>query len=158
MRLRRFVPPKETPTCPELPLALRSGLVCEGVTGPLFPLPESATVSPGGAPPVEVDPEPGVADSGDLETDLTELLIEVGRAALAKGNVMVLIHVDEIQNINVLSFILAPLHVATDKNATSSTELISTAASTTKDSTTYYLSIYIAISAAYMVSIAVRMG
>ncbi|SEN98660.1 AAA family ATPase [Cryobacterium luteum] len=45
-------------------------------------------------------------------TVLTELLIEVGRAALAKGNVMVLIHVDEIQNItdeNALSQLLIAL-------------------------------------------------
>jgi hypothetical protein len=43
---------------------------------------------------------------------LTELLIEVGRAAIAQGNVMVLIHVDEIQNItdeNALSQLLIAL-------------------------------------------------
>jgi hypothetical protein len=43
---------------------------------------------------------------------LTELLIEVGRAAIAEGNVMVLIHVDEIQNItdeNALSQLLIAL-------------------------------------------------
>ncbi|GAB3538034.1 hypothetical protein GCM10027403_23530 [Arthrobacter tecti] len=32
-------------------------------------------------------------------TVLTELLVEIGRAAIARGNVMVLIHVDEVQNI-----------------------------------------------------------
>lgn len=38
-------------------------------------------------------------DGPEPYTVLTELLVEVGRAAIARGDVMVLIHVDEIQNI-----------------------------------------------------------
>ncbi|GBQ21227.1 hypothetical protein AA12717_0813 [Gluconacetobacter sacchari DSM 12717] len=34
---------------------------------------------------VSVDSEPGVADSGNLEHDLTELFLEVGEAARAAG-------------------------------------------------------------------------
>ena len=33
----------------------------------------------------EVEPEPGVADTGDLETDLTELLIALGEGAQSEG-------------------------------------------------------------------------
>ena len=33
----------------------------------------------------EVEPEPGVADSGDLETDLTELLVALGEGAQERG-------------------------------------------------------------------------
>jgi hypothetical protein len=33
----------------------------------------------------EVEPEPGVADSGDLETDLTELLVALGEGAQSEG-------------------------------------------------------------------------
>ncbi|MEO7016738.1 MAG: ATP-binding protein [Leifsonia sp.] len=39
------------------------------------------------------------ADGPEPYTALTELLVEVGRAAIARGHVMVLIHIDEIQNI-----------------------------------------------------------
>ena len=45
-------------------------------------------------------------------TVLTALLVEVGRAAIARGNVMVLIHIDEVQNItdeNALSQLLIAL-------------------------------------------------
>lgn len=38
------------------------------------------------------------ADGPEPYTALTELLIEVGRAAIARGHVMALIHIDEIQN------------------------------------------------------------
>ena len=33
----------------------------------------------------ELEPEPGVADSGDLETDLTELLVALGEGARSEG-------------------------------------------------------------------------
>ena len=34
---------------------------------------------------LEIEPEPGVADSGDLETDLTELLVALGEGAQDEG-------------------------------------------------------------------------
>ena len=34
---------------------------------------------------LELEPEPGVADSGDLETDLTELLVALGEGAPERG-------------------------------------------------------------------------
>lgn len=55
-----------------------------------------ATVSRGGVT-FDVDPQPGVADSGDLETDLTELLVELGRAARAEGTGAVIL-IDELQD------------------------------------------------------------
>jgi hypothetical protein len=39
------------------------------------------------------------ADGPEPYTALTELLVEVGSAAIARGNVMALVHLDEIQNI-----------------------------------------------------------
>lgn len=55
-----------------------------------------ASVSRGGIT-LDVDPEPGIADSGDLETDLTELLIELGRAAKEEGAGAVIL-IDELQD------------------------------------------------------------
>jgi hypothetical protein len=51
---------------------------------------------PGGSVGVEFDPEPGVADSGDLETDLPDLVEAVGLAAKHAETAVVLI-VDELQ-------------------------------------------------------------
>ncbi|MBD8878590.1 ATP-binding protein [Roseibium polysiphoniae] len=45
---------------------------------------------------VSVDPEPGVADSGNLEYDITELFLKVGDAAKAAGRGWVLL-IDEVQ-------------------------------------------------------------
>ena len=45
----------------------------------------------------DVTPEIGVADSGDLETDLTELLVELGRAAQDEGTGAVVL-IDELQD------------------------------------------------------------
>lgn len=45
---------------------------------------------------VSVDPEPGVADSGNLEYDITELFFKVGEAAKAAGRGWVLL-IDEVQ-------------------------------------------------------------
>ena len=45
---------------------------------------------------VSVDPDPGVADSGNLEYDLTELFLRVGEAAKAAGRGWVLL-IDEVQ-------------------------------------------------------------
>lgn len=55
-----------------------------------------ATVSRGSLS-FEVQPEPGVADSGTLETDLGELLVEVGQAARAQGSGAVIL-IDELQD------------------------------------------------------------
>ncbi|WP_260926900.1 ATP-binding protein [Novosphingobium sp. 9] len=45
---------------------------------------------------VSVDPEPGVADSGNLEFDLTELFLKVGDAAKAAGRGWAIL-IDEVQ-------------------------------------------------------------
>lgn len=45
---------------------------------------------------ISVDPEPGVADSGNLEYDLTELFLKVGEAAKAAGRAWALL-IDEVQ-------------------------------------------------------------
>lgn len=55
-----------------------------------------ATVSRG-AVTFHVDPEPGIADSGSLETDLTELLVELGDAAREEASGAVIL-VDELQD------------------------------------------------------------
>lgn len=48
---------------------------------------------------LDVDPEPGRADSGDDEVDLTELLTEVGEAAAAV-NTGIAIFIDELQDLS----------------------------------------------------------
>jgi len=45
----------------------------------------------------DVEPQPGVADSGSLETDLTELFIELGEAAREEGSGAVIL-IDELQD------------------------------------------------------------
>jgi hypothetical protein len=55
-----------------------------------------ATISRGGLT-FDVNPEVGVADSGDLETDLAELLVELGRAAREEGAGAVIL-IDELQD------------------------------------------------------------
>ncbi|WP_225207782.1 ATP-binding protein [Novosphingobium huizhouense] len=45
---------------------------------------------------LSVDPEPGVADSGDIELDVTELFVRVGEAARAAGRGWALL-IDEVQ-------------------------------------------------------------
>ncbi|HVU29604.1 MAG TPA: ATP-binding protein [Sphingomicrobium sp.] len=45
---------------------------------------------------LSVDPEPGVADSGNLEYDITELFLKIGEAAKAAGRGWVLL-IDEVQ-------------------------------------------------------------
>lgn len=54
------------------------------------------TVSRGGLT-FEVQPEPGIADSGELETDLGELLVELGRVAASEGSGAVIL-IDELQD------------------------------------------------------------
>jgi hypothetical protein len=55
-----------------------------------------ATVTRGGLT-FDVQPEPGVADSGSLETDLTELLVELGEAAKEEESGAVIL-IDEMQD------------------------------------------------------------
>jgi len=65
--------------------------------GALASLVRSVNVQfPGGSVGVEFEPVPGVADSGDLETDLPDLIEAVGLAAKHAGTAVVLI-VDELQ-------------------------------------------------------------
>lgn len=45
---------------------------------------------------LSVDPEPGLADSGNLEIDLTDLFLEIGRAAQAAGKGWA-VFIDEVQ-------------------------------------------------------------
>ncbi len=45
---------------------------------------------------IDIDPEPGVADSGDLEADLSALFLAVGEAAADRGAAVALI-IDELQ-------------------------------------------------------------
>lgn len=47
---------------------------------------------------VEIRPEHGSADSGDLEHDLSELFIVIAKAAVAKGTAAMLV-IDEMQYI-----------------------------------------------------------
>ena len=60
---------------------------------------------------LSVDPEPGVADTGDLETDLPDLLGAVGRAAQAAGTALILF-VDEVQYLSAkeLAALIRSLH------------------------------------------------
>lgn len=62
--------------------------------------------------------------------------------------------VAEPQNVNLLSFVLAPLQLV-PFNASGTHDLLTSVPS--KDSTTYYLTVYVLISLAYMVTIAIRM-
>ena len=58
-------------------------------------------VKPDGAFEVglDIDPERGTADSGDLETDLTQLFVVLGEAALDRSTAIAII-IDEIQYLN----------------------------------------------------------
>jgi hypothetical protein len=65
---------------------------------------------------MDLDPEPGVADTGDLETDLTQLMLAVGEAAKARGTAVALV-IDEIQYLDEgeLSALIMALHRITQK-------------------------------------------
>lgn len=65
---------------------------------------------------LDVDPQRGLADSGDLETDLTDLLGEVGRAA-AERDTAVAIYVDELQYVpeEQLGALITALHDASQR-------------------------------------------
>ncbi|KAB0679692.1 ATP-binding protein [Aureimonas leprariae] len=60
---------------------------------------------------IDIEPEPGLADSGDLELDLQDLLRSVGEAAQARETVMI-IAVDELQYVpeEQLAALIAALH------------------------------------------------
>jgi len=66
---------------------------------------------------IEVSPEEGVADSGDLETDLPELLLVVGEAAAAAG-VGVAILIDEVQYLSPTDFgaLIVAMHRVSQRN------------------------------------------
>ena len=64
-----------------------------------------------------VDPELGVADSGDLESDLTDLLLAVAHAAEARGAVVCLL-IDELKYLEEaeLSALIMALHQVSQRN------------------------------------------
>jgi len=59
----------------------------------------------------DYDPEPGLADNGELESDFTALLVQTGEAAKAAGTVMVMF-VDELQYVKESQFaaLISALH------------------------------------------------
>ncbi|WP_298915137.1 hypothetical protein [uncultured Algimonas sp.] len=69
-----------------------------------------------GGASLTVDPEPGVADSGDLTMDLTDLFVRVGQAARDAGGVFLLL-IDEVQYLNgdELGALITALHKCAQK-------------------------------------------
>ncbi len=65
---------------------------------------------------VSVDPEPGVADSGNLEYDITELFLKVGEAARAAGRGWALL-IDEVQYLSIeeLGALIVAIHRVNQK-------------------------------------------
>lgn len=74
------------------------------------------TISYGDAS-ISVDPEIGVADSGEIEADLSELFVRVGEAAKAAGKAWTLL-IDEVQYLRPddLAALIVSLHRANQKN------------------------------------------
>ena len=66
---------------------------------------------------VSVDPEVGVADSGDIESDLPELFVRVGEAAKAAGKAWTLL-IDEVQYLRPkdLAALIVALHKISQKD------------------------------------------
>lgn len=66
---------------------------------------------------LSVDPEPGVADSGNLEYDITELFLKVGEAAKAAGRGWVLL-IDEVQYLTTaeLAALIVAIHRVNQKS------------------------------------------
>jgi hypothetical protein len=62
---------------------------------------------------MDVEPEPGLADSGDLESDLSDLLAAVGQAAAERSTALVL-YIDELQYVTEveLAALITALHGA----------------------------------------------
>ena len=65
---------------------------------------------------LDLEPEPGLADNGDLETDLQDLLQAVGEAEKADGNCVALF-IDELQYVeeDQLAALITALHRATQR-------------------------------------------
>jgi hypothetical protein len=65
---------------------------------------------------IDADPEPGVADSGDLDNDLTDLFLTLGRAAADRGTALVLF-IDELQYVpeEQLASLITALHAASQE-------------------------------------------
>ncbi len=65
---------------------------------------------------IAVDPEPGVADSGNLEFDVTELFLKIGEAAKAAGRGWVLL-IDEVQYLSAeeLGALIVAIHRVNQK-------------------------------------------
>lgn len=66
---------------------------------------------------VEVIPEPGIADSGDLEMDLPEMLVALGRVAQAAGSGVAIL-IDEVQYLSSsdLSALIVAIHRVSQKS------------------------------------------
>ncbi len=66
---------------------------------------------------VAVDPEPGVADSGNLEYDITDLFLKIGQAAKAAGKGWCLL-IDEVQYLSSteLGALIVAIHRINQKN------------------------------------------
>ncbi len=66
---------------------------------------------------LEIDPEPGVADSGDIEADLPDLFISLGRAANSRS-ITIAIIIDEIQYLTMkeLSALVMSIHRISQEN------------------------------------------
>jgi hypothetical protein len=65
---------------------------------------------------IDYDPEPGLADNGDLELDLTMLLEEIGRATKQAGSALVMF-IDELQYVqeSELAALITSLHRCTQQ-------------------------------------------
>lgn len=65
---------------------------------------------------IDFEPQPGLADSGDLEVDLTDLVVSLGEAAAESGTAFV-IFIDELQYVEEaqLASLISALHEASQK-------------------------------------------
>lgn len=65
---------------------------------------------------LDFEPETGLADSGDLDADLADLIIAIGEAAKERGSAMVLV-IDELQYVpeEQLAALISALHRASQK-------------------------------------------
>lgn len=65
---------------------------------------------------IDIAPEPGLADSGDLDSDLTDVIITIGQAARERGSAIVLV-IDELQYVpeEQLAALISALHQANQK-------------------------------------------
>lgn len=65
---------------------------------------------------LDFEPEAGLADSGDLEADLADLIVAVGEAAKERGSAMILV-IDELQYVpeEQLAALISALHRASQK-------------------------------------------